>query len=316
MLNDESPEKIDAPKEGDKKEEKFIPKKPQDKFINAKKRQNLKKHQELERQKKFNEEKEKARLKELNELREKYLDNSQDAEDEDLASSYLDSSENIVPQRKNLDKFLIEEAPATPIVNTYRTKDNLHNPLIMTPKERLDILFLTISIGSISAFNEAYNYVKNPNVRNDFGDTLLTYSILLKKYPMMVSILNKGADADMPNQLGYTPINIALELGDFRALEILANNKADLNHIDAFGRNYLMHASRIGILSAVKLFIDRGVDVNAMDRDGFTALAVAYKHGQNIVATYLLKHGAKTWVERPYNPQEQSIIKELENSWK
>jgi ankyrin repeat protein len=186
----------------------------------------------------------------------------------------------------------------------------------MTPKERLDILFATISIGSISAFNEAYNYIRNPNVKNDSGDTILTYSILTKRYPAMTSILSKGADPNMPNQLGYTPINIALELQDFKSLEILSENRADLKYIDGFGRNYLMHASRLGNLAAVALLIEKGIDINAMDNEGATALTIAYKYQQNIVATYLLKHGAKNSITKEYNPSEQSLIKELEDSWK
>ena len=86
---------------------------------------------------------------------------------------------------------------------------------------------------------------------------------------------------------------------------------------DAFGRNYLMHAARTGVLSAINLFINQGIDINAMDNNGLTALAIAHQHNQNVVATYLLKHGAKAWIKRaPYEPQRRSLIKELENNWK
>jgi hypothetical protein len=291
-------------------------KEPAKEFVNAQKKANIKKRAATEKKKKWDEKKEAERLKKLNELRAKYVEDSGTKNDEDYSENYLTSSENITPKRKNLNRFLLEEAPAAPIMGDYRTKENLHVPLVMTPKERLDILFVTISIGSISAFNEAYTYIKNPNAKNEFGDTILSYAILLKKYPVITSILAKGADPNLPNKLGYTPINLALELQDFRALELLADNKADLDYVDAFGRNYLMHASRIGTLAAVGLLVDHGIDVNTMDNDGFTALAIAYRHKQDVIATYLLKHGANTWVEKPYNPQQQSIIKELEGRWK
>jgi ankyrin repeat protein len=69
-------------------------------------------------------------------------------------------------------------------------------------------------------------------------------------------------------------------------------------------------------LPAVDLLIKSNVDINEMDNDGFTALAFAYRFKKELVVQYLLKNGAKTWVERPYNPQFKSLIKELNNRWK
>jgi hypothetical protein len=285
-------------------------------FINPEKKINLKKQKEQERQEGLIEKQEEERLEKLQILRDKYLRESDPQEGENYHQDYLSSSEDIIPQRKNLDLFMSEESPALPIVRSYRTRDNLHIPLVPTPEEKLDLLFGTISLGDISIFNEAFSYIKNPNARNKYGDTILTYALLLKKHPMVTSILAKGANPNMPNKLGYTPINIALELRDFQSLELLASNKADLKYVDAFGRNYLMHASRIGSLAAIDLFLSNGIGINDSDNDGFTALAIAYKHRQNVIATYLLKHGAKTWSEKPYRPEKQSLIKELQESWK
>ena len=276
----------------------------------------LKEEAKLEKIKKWNEAQEKKRLMKLKILRDKYLRDLTLDESQNYYENYLLSSESIVPKRKTLGKFIKEEAPAIPIVKNYRTQDNLHIPLIPTPQGRLDLLFSTIASGDVSSFNEIYNYIRNPNARNKFGDTILIYAILLKKYPIISSILAKGANPNLVNKLGYTPLNVALEMRDFKALELLANNKANLKYIDAFGRNYLMHAARVGSLAAVDLFIKSGINVNIMDNDGFTALAISYKHGQNVIASYLLKYGAKTWVRKSYNPEERSLIKELEDSWK
>ncbi|OFW81378.1 MAG: hypothetical protein A2887_03655 [Alphaproteobacteria bacterium RIFCSPLOWO2_01_FULL_40_26] len=292
-------------------------KKPTTAYINSQKKKNLKKRLEAEKRRKWNEKQQKEKLQKLNELREKYLSDAEklnedfDSNDEDFSFSKI-----IIPQKKDLNPFLDEEPPALPILNRYRSKDNVHIPIILTPKERIGILFNAISIGSVRTFNEAYKDIENPNVRNAEGDTILTYALLLKKYPVIASALAKGADPNMPNKLGYTPINIAIELLDFKSLELLANNKADLNYTDAFGRTYLMHAARVGFLPAVDLFVSRLVDINAMDDDGFTALAIAYRHKKEVIVQYLLKHGAATWVEKPYKPKNQSLIKELENRWK
>lgn len=293
-------------------------KKPTEKYLNSAKKQNLKKRIVAEKKKKWDEKESREKLKKLAQLRKKYLEESGEEkiegafEDEDF-----DESPKLIPQRKDLNPFRSDELPALPILDRYRTKEDLHIPLILTIKERIALLFNTVTIGNISAFNEAYKDIENPNVQNETGDTILTYAIILKKYPVVASILAKGADPNLPNKLGYTPAHIAIELQDFKSFEMLAENRADLDYVDAFGRNYLMHASRVGLLPAVDLLVSKnGTDVNVMDNDGFTSLAIAYRYKKEIVAKYLLKHGAKTWIEKPYNANQQSLIIELEDHWK
>jgi len=248
-------------------------------------------------------------------LREKYLiqieKNSSQLSDED----FDESDQKIVPRPKEINRFVSDELPAPPLLNHYRTADNLHIPLIPTIREKIEVLFNAISSGSVSYFNSAYRDVENSNIRNQNGDTILTYSVLLQKPAIIASVLAKGADPNLSSGLGYTPIDIAIEMLDIKALELLIDNKADSKYIDAFGRTYLMHASRLGFLPAVELFVSKGVDINAMDNDGFTALSIAYRHKKEIVVKYLLQNGAKTWIEKPYEPGNQSLIKELENRW-
>jgi ankyrin repeat protein len=293
-------------------------KKTTEQYLNSKHKKNLKKRIEKEIQDATpSEKKMETGLKKLDELRQKYIFESEQniKLEQDRNDNLFDNSQKILPLKKDLNPFLSEEMPALPILNRFRSSDNKHIPIILTPKERLDILFSSISIGSVSYFNETFKDIQNPNAKNDHGDTILTYSLLLKKYPIIASIIGKGADVNMPNKLGYTPVNIAIEMLDFKELEILANNKADLNYTDSFGRTYLMHAARVGFLPAVDLLVAQGVDINAMDSDGFTALSIAYRHKKELIVQYLLKNDAKTWIEKPYDPKQRSLIKELENRW-
>ena len=326
LLNKEvkAPEAVPAPEV--KVEAKAVVKKPAvksakkkrtEKYINSVKKRNLKKRLEAEKRQKMYERRHAEKAKKLQELRDKYLIKiNQDYVAENEVESDEDSDEKIVPQKKNLNRFLSEEAPPMPIANRFRTADNLHIPIILTDQERQNTLFDAVASGSIAFFNGAYKDIDNPNIKNQLGDTLLTYSILLQKYPVMASVLAKGADPNMTNSLGYSPMDIAIELLDIRALEILVNNKSDINEIDSFGRTPLMHATRVGFLPAVELLVSKGADVNTMDNDGFTALSIAYRHKKEIIVKFLLKNGAKTWIEKPYNPEEHSLIQELENHWK
>ena len=230
--------------------------------------------------------------------------------DEDLRDDQI-----VKPHEKSLAPYQIDELPPLPILNRSRSQDNYHIPFFYTPKEYIDIMFSAISLGSISYFNEAFKYVLNPNITNDQGDTILTYAIYLKKYSVIASALAKGADPNLPNQLGHLPVSIAIEINDFLALEMLAKANADLNYRDLYGRTFLMHASRLGFLPAVDLLVKSNVDINEMDNDGFTALAIAYRYKKELVVQYLLKNGAKTWIEKPFNPQYKSFIKDLNNRW-
>ncbi len=267
--------------------------------------------------KKKNEISQKEKLKKLIELRKKYL--TEISVEENESSDNFESDENsekIIPRKKDINKFLTEEPPAVPLLNRFRTADNRHIPLILTRREKIGILFNAISSGDASFFDAAYKNIQDPNVTNQSGDTALTYALLLRKHGPIAYLLATGADPNMPNKLGYTPIDIAIELLDSRSLDFLIKNKADVSYVDSFGRTYLMHAARVGFLPAVEMFVNAGLDVNAMDNDGFTSLSIAYRHKKEIVVKYLLAHGAKTWIEKPYDPEKQSLIKELENRWK
>ena len=283
------------------------------------KKNNIKKsilRSELERKERIalNAKEQQEKLKKFEELKNFYL--SDLIANEDSAEEDFDNEDKIIPKRKELAPFAIEELPPLPILNRSRTPDNFHIPFVYTPKEYIDVMFSAISMGSVSYFNEAFKYVLNPNVKNDQGDTILTYAIFLKKYSVISSALSKGADPNLPNTLGHTPVSIAIELVDFQALELLEKNNADLKYKDAFGRTYLMHASRVGFLPAVDLLVKNNLNINDMDDDGFTALSIAYRHRKELVVQYLLKNGAKTWIEKTYNPQKRYYIDELNNRWK
>ncbi len=264
------------------------------------------------------ERKEKSISNKIKELRRKYLFESDNSSTSQLdynedSDSY---SEKLIPRKKDLNPYKLEELPAYPILQRYRSNENYHIPFEMTPKEKIDIMFNAISIGSVSFFNDAYKNVNNPNIYNDNGESILTYSILLKKYPVVASVLSKGADPNLPNSLGYTPLQIAIELQDFKAFELLINNNVDINYTDAFGRNYLMHIARIGFLPALDMLVKKGANVNHTDNDGFTPLSVAYRFKNEMVVQYLLKNGAKTWTEKEFNYEKKSLIEELKNRWK
>lgn len=296
---------------------------PKGGYVNDLKKRNLKKQAAAKKAAKkkaeANEKERRARLAKLNQLRQQYLlkiKSDRLSGEKNLDEDLMESEEKIRPQRKNINKFVTYETPAPPILSRYRSYDNGGIPLVISDREKGDILFRAVALEDISYFNSAYSDIEEPNLRNAAGDTILTYALLLQKREAVASILAKGADPDLPNSLGYTPLQITIESLDYVSFNLLVNRNADVNVIDGFGKTYLMHAARVGFLPAMETLIKNGVDINAMDYDGFTALAIANRYKQDLAVALLLKYGAKPWVEKPYDPESESIIKQLENKWK
>ncbi|MDX2083198.1 MAG: ankyrin repeat domain-containing protein [Rickettsiales bacterium] len=290
-----------------------------DKNLNNQKKLNLKKQLAAKKKSEKNEKKRQEKLIKLNELRQTYLlkikqDKAQ--EDKNIDEDLLEDEEKIVPHKKDINKFISYETPAPPILNRYRSRENEGIPIILSDAEKVSNLFRSISFEDISYFNDAYKELEIPDLRNDRGDTILTYAIILQKYKVISSILAKGANPNLHNNLGFTPLQIAIEMSDLASVNLLVNGNADVNYTDGFGRTQLMHAARLGFLPAIDLLIKKGADVNAIDNDGFTALAIASRYKQDLAVTLLLKNGAKPWIEKPYDPDQESVIKELENKWK
>ena len=249
---------------------------------------------------------------EMEVLRQKYVYPLQDGDEyQDLKASYAR------PQKKDLNHYIKDEAPALPILSRFRTNDNLHIPVIPTPQERINHLFSTIDKQNVRYFNSSYKYVQNPNAYNIYGETLLTYAIQRRNYQILASILARGADPNLSNKLGHSPAAIAIEIKDFMAFQMLFENGANLNFRDKFGRNYLMYAARVGFLPAVEYLIDKGIDINSRDDDGFTPLAIANKNNRQLVIKYLVKNGAKAWSpdDQQNNVNQISIMRELQNRW-
>lgn len=276
-----------------------------EKYLSDQKNRALKKRLADEQKQFAIEARDEERKNKLDELRNKYL------------NEYLAAGDRkIVPERKYGRQFLTTDIPP-PLMSRVRVQENLHIPIIITDFEKAAMMFRSVSLGRLANFNALYKELDNPdtNLRNGYGDTVLTYATLLKRYEIMGSILGKGADPDNPNALGYTPLNIAIEMSDYDAAKILVDNGADYKGFDKFGRTYLMHATRVGTLPIVDLLVRRGADVNAVDENGYTALLIAYRHRKEVLVKYLLKHGAKTWVKLDYKPKEQSIMDELKDRW-
>jgi len=259
--------------------------------------------------------KQQQKIQKLEALRQRYL---QQGEGDDVYGgvSHYQLMSKVIPQKKIPPKFFGNEVPP-PLLNRFRSFDNKHHPIIISNYEKIDFMFKAIAENRIDDFNSIYSLINDPNIKNSFGDTLLTFAILMRRYDAVSSIISKGADPDLANNLGYTPLNIAIEMVDYKSASILIDiGDTNVNFIDDLGRTYLMQAARVGSLLITDLLINKGVDVNISDNSGITALAIAHKHKKDIVAKYLSKYGAKSWIKKNYIDDDTSMIDDLFNKWK
>ena len=286
------------------------------KITDAKKKLDDKKKKSEERRKRqiaIAELAQKQKTKKIEELRQKYLQKNDDEVYE--RTSHYQSMRQIIPQPKTYPQFVNAEVPP-PLVNRFRGEENRHHPVIMSNSEKIDFMFKAIAENKIDEFNSLFALVKDPNIKNSSGDTLLTFAILMRKYDAISSLLSKGANPDLVNDLGYTPLNIAIEMVDYQSTSLLVNMGAKVNLVDDLGRTYLMQSSRVGSLPITDLLVSKGVDVNIADKNGTTALAIAYRHKKDIIVKYLLKFGAKSWIKKNYTVDDTSMVEDLFNKWK
>jgi hypothetical protein len=259
--------------------------------------------------------KQQQKIQKLEALRQKYLQQGEGDDVYEGVSRYQIVSK-IIPQKKIPPKFLNSEVPS-PLLNRFRGFDNKHHPIIISNSEKIDFMFQAIAQNRIDDFNSIFNLIKNPNIKNSFGDTLLTFAILMGRHDAVSSLISKGANPDLANDLGYTPLNIAIEMVDYKSTSILVGiGNAKVDFVDDLGRTYLMQAARVGSLPITDLLISKGVDVNIADNNGITALAIAQKHKKDIIAKYLLKYGAQSWVKKNYVDDDSSMVEDLFNKWK
>ncbi len=218
--------------------------------------------------------------KKLQQLQEQYLP---DPEIED---------KKIIPRKKELVNFSTYENPPFLLARSY-SKANISTPIILNRDDKIDLLFNAFSNHDLSYFSSAYQELLEPNLRNKFGDTILTYATLMQRHDIMASILSQGANPNLANNSGYEPLRIAIELNDYKSVQLLIESKADINHVDQYQKTYLMQAVKTGFLPIIDLLITNNIDINAIDNQGNSALDIAINNHKNIIAKFLIKKGAK-----------------------
>eukprot|EP00397_Hematodinium_sp_SG-2012_P009804 GEMP01009899.1.p1 GENE.GEMP01009899.1~~GEMP01009899.1.p1 ORF type:complete len:551 (+),score=151.01 GEMP01009899.1:133-1785(+) len=151
---------------------------------------------------------------------------------------------------------------------------------------------------------------------DNFGDSALMNLCDTGGDGFLVDVLlSAHADINLTNYTGNSALTLAAERGSFRTVELLLSRRADVHCTNIHGYSALMticHDGGEGFDNEMKTFgmsaediaeakkmpntldvlLAGGADVNCTDPYGNSALAVAFRHGQDEVVKKLLRAGA------------------------
>ena len=233
----------------------------------------------------------------------------------ELEAEFDKNSKNIEPKSRNDDKFLSKEAPSPIIVNNIRAVENIHIPLFVNKQDIIDGAFLAIYQNDVNSFNELYKKINDPNTKSNTGDTFLTYATMLGRYNLMTSILAKGSDPDLVNDLGYRPMQISIERKDLNSVQILKNYNANIAFQDRGGNNYLIHSAMVNSFELVEFFANF-INVNSCNQGGLNAISFAQANKNNRIIDLLLAKGAKFTDDKSLDKNKTvNLIDSLQKRW-
>jgi len=107
---------------------------------------------------------------------------------------------------------------------------------------------------NLKLFSDIVDELKDINIQNNYGWTLLHMTIRREESAMVELLLNKGADIDRVDGVGWTPL-----------MEAIMDDKPAL----------------------CKLLVEKGADKSIANKRGATAPMLAQKFGRSSMYTYL-----------------------------
>ncbi|MCJ1261200.1 Ankyrin-2 [Lobaria immixta] len=106
-------------------------------------------------------------------------------------------------------------------------------------------------------------------------------------------LLNKGADLEAKNSLGWTSLHLAARHGHEATVRLLLEKGADLEAKNSIERTAVQEAARHGYEAMVQLLLEKKAELTAEDSDGDTALHLAARGGHEVVVRQLLDKGGE-----------------------
>lgn len=122
------------------------------------------------------------------------------------------------------------------------------------------------------------------NRKDKDGQTQLHKAVINDKIGTIKSLIDKGAQLDIPDIHGQTPLHVAAGKGNTEAIKTLIDKGADVNAQDNQAQTPLHVAATNNQIEAALTLIDKGADSTIRDNSGKTASEKASSHGQTEIS--------------------------------
>ena len=146
----------------------------------------------------------------------------------------------------------------------------------------LDILSYLFERGGNVNASSSSEYADPWSLPSEFDDYLpiwhtpLTVTLTNGHNDAFTFLIDKGADVNLQDHVGYTALHHAVESRNFDAVSCLVHNGAGVNLFTSINKHTpLMLACQSYNMDAINFLLNKGADVNLQDRDGNSALHFA-----------------------------------------
>jgi ankyrin repeat protein len=216
------------------------------------------------------------------------LDDLKDATEIEFKNR-INSYEKLFDQKTALQQSIEDQNTKFRKIKQSQLDQAINCQNIWTACEHGDINFLK------NEFSKLWWWQKKDflNQQNQDGCTVLSLAVTYQHINCVKWLLVNGADATLPDKLGYQPIHWASKKGLEEVIMLLVNqHQCDVNAKGEFGRTPLHMAAHNGHPNICKFLIKKGANINSKtnELDGcLTPLHEAVMLQKTLVVVELLK---------------------------
>lgn len=143
---------------------------------------------------------------------------------------------------------------------------------------------------------------------NSLGQTALHLAVSQGQFPVVESLLRKGASPGLPCKTGLTALHYACIIDNVEIATLLLLHDSDVEAQDQQQQRPLHIAAAQGSVQLLDLLCDKGASLDARDVIGDRALCVACRNGRVAAAQKLLDRGSPLYLKIKDSHREDSPL--------